>query len=1176
MIRAALLVIALLVFAASSAHAQGVAVADTVQLASDDSVVFLGHDFLVEGSLEMTLDRVYRLQTPLDYIADTRYGIVRLTPFFRRLLSDSTGVHTLALTYRYRPFDIPESYASRRLVERSDTTDTTRRAVAQRSEPLTAANIFGREFHRSGYVGRGFTVGSNRDLTLQSGLRLQFSGKITDNVEVLGAVTDEQTPIQPEGNTQTLREVDNIFIEFRSPYVGGTIGKFTVTNRRSEYTGFSRKLQGVTATGRFGPYGSAGVVIAVSPGKFRTQQIAGRERDQGPYRLTGPDGERTIIVLAGTEHVYVDGVAMVRGENNDYVIDYSTAEIVFQTRRPITSASRIVVDFQYTDQQYSRSFIASYGTGYALDSVLSIGYGYVREADDPSAPIDLTLDDHDRALLTAAGADRLRAVRSGATLVGRDSIVGTYIAVDTVIDGARDTIYRYAPDSPQAVYNVVFSLAPDEVGDYENVAFGQYQFVGHGRGRYLPVIFLPFPQLRQIGSITIGAHPGAGVGFDGEVAFSDASLNRFSNAPGVRPGGLAFRLTGAAGVKQLRVGAINFGAVNLTASARYLDADFRTIDRISDVEFDRQWNTTAPLGESGTNDFIAEGTLSWRPVDRLDVAVSGGTLLRGDLFGSTRATASTRFTGDSVLPSIDYAAEMTATRDSLIDRVTGTWFKQRGGISKRLGPFTPGLRFEYENRADRPSAILTDTLMPDSFRYLEAGPDLAIELPYMTATARVRFRLDDSARYDPAQGRSRLLRDGSSQTWTLSGALRGVSNLTSTLDFTYRTHSYDSVPLIDPAERLDASTILARSQTRWTAFDRGLDLDALYEVQTEEAARLQRVFVRVPYGQGQYVWVDLDSNGIQTEDEFRLTNAGDGEYQRFDVPTEQLYPVIDLRSQLRLRAEPANVVGTTGALHTILAPITSETFLRVEEKSRTERESEIYLLNLGAFQNDSTTLAGSSTVQEDLYLFERNPEYSFRLRYLDSRALTRLYNAVEHNSRIERSLRVRWQPTWDVGLELNLGSSSGALRSTDTLSTRTFDLSSLKASSDFSYHPEQALELGWIFKVNSSEDVLPTQPRTTFLSSNEVRAIYSIETHGQLEARLERTVVTGTHLGDDPLAIPYELTDGYAVGTTWIGTIRFRYRFGGAIEASLLYTGRAQPPTNRVIHTGTAELRAFF
>ena len=85
--------------------------------------------------------------------------------------------------------------------------------------------------------------------TLNSGLNLELSGQLSENLEVVAALTDEATPIQPEGNTQTLDEVDKVFVRFKSPYVQGTVGDFNLTYDQSQFGKLSRKLQGITLLG---------------------------------------------------------------------------------------------------------------------------------------------------------------------------------------------------------------------------------------------------------------------------------------------------------------------------------------------------------------------------------------------------------------------------------------------------------------------------------------------------------------------------------------------------------------------------------------------------------------------------------------------------------------------------------------------------------------------------------------------------------------------------------------------------------------------------------------------------------------------------------------------------------------------------------------------------------------
>lgn len=1178
MIRSLALLSALLLVASSVVHAQGLATTETRALGVADSALLLSHEVVVPGSLILTFDSIYVLQPALDFELDERFGLVRLTTFFRRLLADTTRPHSITASYRYRPIRLTREVYRRRLVTLTDSAGG-KRSVAE-PRPGTSQSLVGGTFKQSGGIVRGFTIGSNRDLSLQSRFSMQFSGKITEDVEVLGAVTDEQTPIQPEGNTQTLREVDNIFIEFRSPYVGGTIGKFTAANQTTEWTAFSRKLQGVKAIGRYGRFGTTEVVAAVSPGKFHTMQIAGRERDQGPYRLASPSGDRTILVVAGTERVFVDGIAMIRGENNDYVIDYSTGEIFFQTRRVITSASRITVDFEYTDRQYSRAFLSVANTGWLFDSSVTVTANYVRESDDPDATIDISLSESDRALLASAGGDRLRAVRDGAVIVGRtDSTRGSYYRRDTTIDGQAVSLYVYAPEDSRSIYSVSFALGPDGIGDYRNVAFGQYEYVGRGRGTYLPIVYLPMPQLRQVFSLGTSARLGRGVQLAGEVAYSDASLNRFSSDPSARLSGLAFSGNAFGRLDSLLIGGANIGSMRFTGTARFLNAGFQSVERLGDVEFNNRWNTRSRIGESRLDDFVGEASLTWAPLRKVEITSSAGYLGRGTMFTSLRQQHGVQLFGDSSLPSADYAFELISTRDTVRGRQRSQWMKQRAGTSYRIGALTPGFRVEFEDREDRSGASLTDTLYPGSFRFLEAGPDLRLDLPFMVAIARARWRVDDSVHYGIGETAG-FLRDGASQTYTLRGELRGVRDLSSTLDFTYRHKSYDSIAGLDPRLRLGAGTILARSQTRWNGMDRAVDVDALYEVQTEQRARLQRVFVRVPFGQGDYVWYDNDANGVASEDEYRNAFEGNGEYVRFEVPTDDLFPVIDLRGSMRLKLQPRRFFAGGSGGDKFFAGVTTETYARVEEKSRSENESDIYLLRLAQFQNDSTTLDGNSVLQQDLNLFEGNPEYSLRLRYQDRRGLQRLAGSfgetVERRSDLERSLRARWQPVTEIGIQLDLASGNGLLGSTDTSSIRTFDLTTLSAANDFSYRPDQSLLFGWTIRVASIDDASPRTPREALITTNRLRASLSLETRGRFEAEIERTNVEGTNLGTNEFALPYQLTEGYAIGATWIGRASFKYSFGSNIQASITYTGRAQPPTNRVIHTGQAEIRAFF
>ncbi len=114
---------------------------------------------------------------------------------------------------------------------------------------------------------------------------------------------------------------------------------------------------------------------------------------------------------------------MTRGETNDYTIELSVpGEVFFSARRLVTNATRITVDFEYTDRQFTRNLVGVSAKLTAFGNRLQINTSMTQEADDPSSPIDVPLNDSLRSIIAASGTDHMKATTSGITYAGRDSI----------------------------------------------------------------------------------------------------------------------------------------------------------------------------------------------------------------------------------------------------------------------------------------------------------------------------------------------------------------------------------------------------------------------------------------------------------------------------------------------------------------------------------------------------------------------------------------------------------------------------------------------------------------------------------------------------------------------------------------------------------------------------------
>ena len=884
----------------------------------------------------------------------------------------------------------------------------------------------------------------------------------------------------------------------------------------------------------------------------------------------------------------------IRGERNDYIIDYALGQVVFQPRRLITGDSRITIDFEYSDQQYSRSLLAVSGKGQLFGDALKLSATYLREGDNQDAPLDLSLSDSDRAILSKAGANAASASKSGVTFAGRNAqgiALGSYVRVDTLLNNIPIRFYRYTPlDTINALYNVSFGHAGTNNGAYTRLAIGQFQFVGPGLGDYDTLAYLPLPQLHQVVAFNGNLRVTKNFGLMGEFATSSLNPNRFASIPSITDN--AYR-AGALFSDTLPL----IGYTEFRATERLLGKDFTPIDRIEDVEFQRRYGNDAQQQNSftstalGTSELNREGNLLLHPYKSLILEGGYGDLEQQELqFFSQRLYGHAELLEDSVItPHITFNVERLPTQDSSIHE-QALWRRLSGEVDKslRLGAngLTVGIQYGEESKdatAFQAPGIASDSLNGHSFHYQTFGPTAQWRFGnLLTLSGSYNYRTDDSAR----NGFLTRVSDASTSHFTV--ALQNLAGFSSTLDLTLRDKHYtDSLSFA--LNGGNQSTLLLRFEPRYSLGSRGISAEALYEISNERAARLQQIFLPVQQGLGNYYYVgDLNHNGKPDPNEFALARYADqNDFILISIPTEQLFPTTNLHSSMRLRIAPRDLFGlqnTSSLFANALADISSETYIKLDETSRDTNPSDIYFFHLSHFRNDSTTIQGLMEFEQDFNILENDPSQSYRLHYLERESATQYNTGLERTFQAERSIRARFRPSFTLTNETTLTSTTDQ-STADTLSVnQSHNTSQLDLATDWSYHPT-----GSLFDYGARVELLRAvehtqQPELTAIADAvTLRSSYAIETRARLRAQIERDELTLSSTPNNLLQLPYALTNGRSIGITWLWSLALDYQFGSGIVATLAYDGRNEAGDlfgtsgERVtIHNARAEVRANF
>lgn len=1011
---------------------------------------------------------------------------------------------------------------------------------------------------KSGSISRGITFGNNQNLGINSSLNLELAGDIGPDLKLQAVLTDDNLPIQPDGNTNQLREFDQVFVQIYNNQFKLTAGDFWLRKPPGYFLTYQKRAQGLSFERRFqidsARYWKSQFSGALSKGKFNRQIIQGVEGNQGPYKLTGADNEPFILILSGTEQVFIDGRLLTRGQEFDYIINYNTAEVIFTSRNLITKDSRIVVEFQYSDQNYARSLLqASVSYNGPKTQFWLNGFG---EQDAKNQPIQQNLSLGQKQLLASVGDSLLEARSTSIDSIGFVDNQVLYALVDSL---GYDSVLVVSVHPDSAFYRASFLFVGPGNGDYVFSNFNAlgrvYRWIapvnGVSQGDYIPARILAAPKKQQMVNAGVSHILNEHWTLENEVAISVKDVNTFSRLDANDNNGVAnkFRV-----VHRSELGKKSRPWLwSQDGSFEYLDANFQPIQQYRAVEFDRDWNVRF-------KNYKGEQFYSIL-----------GTEIKRDSFGSVqlqgqRFSIGNDFEGYNLyslgnLNTHNFKADWQASYLTSQAETANTFNRHRADISQGIGGIRLGYKDDFEENKYTGTGYSLDKT---SYRFYDYQFYIS-----NNDSSDYLFKTFFRERYDWRSDSSRLNQAAKAQTIGGELSIRNWTNQNLTIVANYRSLKVlDSVLLPVAPE----NTLLGRVDYEFRAFKNALIFSNFFETGSGLELKREFLYIQVNDGQGIYTWIDYNGDGVKDLNEFEIAQFVDqASYIRVFTPSNTYTKTYSNELNQSLSWRPERLWASSKGIKKALSFFSTQTRYRIQRKNSGQADFTVFNPTQGTVR-DTQLISTSSTFRNTVYFNRTSPIFSTEYTYQINQGKTLLASGFDGRLQEYHEVKPQVNIARQFLLEV-LGQKGRKLIAADYTSGRNYDLQYEYIQPSVAYQPNTYFRwtVGGRYTEKQNDPSLGNE--SAFLGELNTEFKYNQPEKGSLIGGFKLIQINFD--GNPNSALGFEMLEGLKNGRNYTWNLGYQRSLSKNLQISIQYNGR-QSENSKTIHSGGMEVRAFF
>ncbi|HFS67027.1 MAG TPA: hypothetical protein ENK67_02325 [Flavobacteriia bacterium] len=802
---------------------------------------------------------------------------------------------------------------------------------------------------------------------------------------------------------------------------------------------------------------------------------------------------------------------------------------------------RIVVEFQISDQNYTR--FASFNEMHLKNKKSFVQVSLYNENDLKNSAINQNLTQEQLEILKNAGDQETQMVVSSAVPEENDP---DKIQYKKEIQNNTE-IFVFSNNPNDELYHVNFTYVGKNNGDYmineilaNGKVFGYISPIGNEKqGSYSPVITLKAPNKLQLVNLKSIYKPSEKTDLKSELSYSYFDKNLFSNIQDNDNSGFAGNIV----INQKLIDKKWQLATKIYSEI--ISKNFKTVERIQNVEFNRDWNINTDFNNNQRllnleietqKDSIFNFIYSFK---NLNI----NTVFNGNKHDFKFLNQLKNLQWHSDLSILNTNAKMDISSFITTDNSVKYQLKNKWIGSE--------LRLENNQIKDKTTMLLNNSSFKNQFleTYFGFGNKNKI-----FAEFGYTFRKNDS------------IQNNKFNTFEKANNFYFKSKLIQQEKANLAIYAnYEINESVTHNKTKFLNTQLLYQQK---SFKNTVTFSTDYQTSSGNLPQQDYQFIEVEPGHGYYQWIDYNNDNIKDLDEFEIAVFQDqANYLKIALPTINFVKINQNKMNSALSINLNSIVKSSN-FNKFISHFSNQLMIAIDVKRKRNQE----LIHLNPFDdNKENILSLIANFRNNLNFNQGQQHFSTTYSYLKSKNNALFITGYQKNtSKLHRLDFIHLiKKQWLLKLQGLKGFNKSEF---EIFSQRNFEISKYQFNVNLDYLQSKKLKLGFTTEIKNMLNLIGNKEQ---LKATILGAKIHFTKNEKASFMVDFNWINNHFKGNTLSAVAYQMLEGLQNGKNYTWQFLAQKKITSFLDLNVNYQGR-KSSTSKTIHIGNIQLRAVF